>query len=93
MIALLLRYWQVGAGMIAGALMVTPVVYLYASSVTRQVVAVETLQKTVSILKDRNEINDEVTSSSADSLCGSFGLSIEDERICVRRLQPVNTKP
>ena len=90
MIALLIRYWQVGAGMIAGALMASPFVYLYSASITRQVVAVEAMERTISIINDRSIIDDEVNSSDAASLCGSFGLSDDETKQCVRRLQPVN---
>jgi len=93
MIALLLRYWQVGAGMIAGALMVTPFVYLYSESITRKVVAVETLQKTIKIINDRSIINDQITSDDASSLCSSLGLSDADSIECLRRVQQTDAKP
>lgn len=68
-------------------------VYLYGKSVGRQGAAVEALEKSVEVLRERNEINDEVSASDAADLCGDYGLSDDDERECVRRIREASAEP
>lgn len=68
-------------------------VYLYGKSVGRQNAAVEALEKSVEVLRERNEINDEVSSSDAAALCAHYGLPDDEQRECVRRLGEASAKP
>lgn len=67
--------------------------FLYGKSVGRQGAAVEALERSVEVLRERNEINDQVSSSDASDLCGSMGLSQQDRLECVRRLVEADAKP
>lgn len=68
-------------------------VYLYGKSVGRQGAAVEALERSVEVLRERNQINDEVSASDAAALCVSFGLPDEEQRECVRRLGEASAEP
>jgi len=59
----------------------------------KQMAATAALTKSVQVLRERNAINDEVSVSDAAALCRDLGLSADDTAECVRRLDPVNTKP
>lgn len=68
-------------------------VYLYGKSAGRQETAVEALEKSVEVLRERNEINDQVSASDAADLCGDYGLSDDHERECVRRIREASAEP
>ncbi|MBZ3695542.1 hypothetical protein [Phyllobacterium calauticae] len=88
-----LKYWQIGAGAVLGALIASTPVYLYGKHEGRQQAAVSALESPVQVLRKRNEINETVSSSGAAALCGDFGLSVDDKAKCVRRLLEANSKP
>jgi hypothetical protein len=67
--------------------------FLYGKSVGRQGAAVEALERSVEVLRERNEINDQVSASDAADLCGDYGLSDDDERECVRRIREASAEP
>ncbi|MCJ8519035.1 hypothetical protein ABID21_001943 [Pseudorhizobium tarimense] len=67
--------------------------FLYGKNVGRQGAAVDALERSVEVLRERNEINDEVSASDAAALCGDYGLSDDDERECVRRLGEASAEP
>jgi hypothetical protein len=52
----------------------------------RQVVATEALKTSVTVLRERNTINDEVTASDVGALCAALGLSDDETTECMRRL-------
>ncbi|QWY83140.1 hypothetical protein [Rhizobium phage RHph_X2_24] len=56
----------------------------------RAAAATEALERSVRVLKSRGEIENEISSSDAVSLCAHFGLSDDDKRECVRRLEETN---
>lgn len=93
MILALLKYWQIGAGALLGALIASTPVYLYGKNDGRQQAAVSALETSVQVLRKRNEINETVSSSDAAALCGDFGLSDDDEAECVRRVLETDPKP
>lgn len=68
-------------------------VYLYGKSVGRQGAAVEALERSVEVLRERNQINDEVSAYDAAALCVSFGLPDDEQRECVRRLGEASAQP
>ncbi|WP_051680009.1 hypothetical protein [Pseudorhizobium marinum] len=80
-------------GAAALALAVFSSAFLYGKSVGRQGAAVEALERSVEVLRERSEINDQVSSSDAADLCGSMGLSEQDRLECVRRLVEADPKP
>lgn len=63
--------------------------YFQGKAHQRQAMAVETLESSVKILRKKGEIDAQVSSSAASDLCASYGLPIDDESECVRRLQTV----
>jgi hypothetical protein len=58
--------------------------YFQGKAHQRQAMAVEALQSSVKILRAKGEIDAQVSSSAASDLCGSYGLSDDEERECVR---------
>lgn len=88
-----LKYWQIGAGAVLGALIASAPVYLYGKHEGRQQAAVSALETSVQVLRKRNEINETVSSSDAAALCGDFGLSDDDEAKCVRRFLQADPEP
>lgn len=84
-------------GKALGAAVVAVVVvvgsFAYGKSVGRQGAAVEALERSVEVLRERNVIDETVSASDAAALCRDFGLSDEDERECLRRLATRDTKP
>jgi predicted amidohydrolase len=52
----------------------------------RQVVATEALKTSVTVLRERNTINEEVTASDVGALCAALGLSDDETTECMRRL-------
>lgn len=68
-------------------------VYLYGKRVGEQGAAVEALERSVEVLRERKQINDEVSASDAAALCVSYGLPDEEQRECVRRLGEASAKP
>jgi len=93
MMLVLLKYWQIGAGAVLGALIASAPVYLYGKHEGRQQAAVSALETSVQVLRKRNEINETVSSSDAAALCGDFGLSDDDKAECMRRVLETNPKP
>lgn len=83
----LLKYWQIGAGAFIGALLAAGPVYLYGASHGRQQAAVSSLEQSVKILRQRNEIDETVSAAHAAALCGDLGLSDDDKDECMRRVR------
>lgn len=81
------------AAMILGAALSFYPVRWLGQSEGKQMAATAALSKSVQVLRERNTINDEVSVSDAAALCRDLGLSADDTAECVRRLDPVNTKP
>lgn len=64
-----------------------PVAYFQGKAQQRQAMAVEALESSVKILREKGEIDAQVSTADAADLCGSYGLPIDEGRECVRRLQ------
>ena len=79
-------------GLVVAALVVSGV-YIYGKAVGRQGAAVEALQRSVEVLRERNQTDDEVSASDAADLCGSMGLPEQDRLECVRRLVEADAQP
>lgn len=76
----------VAVGVVSGA-------FFYGKSVGRQGAVVEALQRSVEVLRERNQTDDEVSASDAADLCGSMGLPEQDRLECVRRLVEADPQP
>lgn len=68
-------------------------VFLYGKSVGRQGAAVEALELSVEVLRERSQIDDEISTSDAATLCAHYGLPVEEQRECVRRLEQASAEP
>lgn len=55
--------------------------------------AAEAAANSVRILKERGKIDEQVNSTDAAVLCGSYGLSDDDKAECVRRVQQADAQP
>lgn len=64
-----LKYWQVGAGAVLGALISAGPVYLYGTNQGRQQAAVEQLQSDVKAERDRNKSDAKLQALSDYDLC------------------------
>ncbi|WP_164986561.1 hypothetical protein [Rhizobium leguminosarum] len=59
----------------------------------RQMAATAALTKSVQVLRERNTIDDEVSTSDAAALCADLGLSDDDKAECVRRVLSPDPEP
>lgn len=89
----ILDYVKIIAGLVIGAALVFYPARWIGQSEGKQMAATAALSKSVTVLRERNVVNDQVSTADASELCNDFGLSDDDKAECVRRLQPVNTKP
>ncbi len=89
----LFDYLKLGAGMALGAALAFYPAILIGRSEGRQQAATAAISKSVEILRARNQINDEVSSSDASALCAALGLSIDEQAECVRRLGEATAEP
>jgi len=55
--------------------------------------AAEAAANTVRVLQERGKIDEKVSASDATALCADFGLSDDEQKQCVLRLQQTNAKP
>jgi hypothetical protein len=78
------------AAMVLGAALSFYPVKWYGQSEGKQMAATASLVKSVEVLRDRNTIDAEVSSSDAAALCGAMGLSEPDNAECLRRLAAAN---
>ncbi|TDX83716.1 hypothetical protein EDE05_106125 [Neorhizobium sp. R1-B] len=74
------------AAILGAALMFFPARWI-GQSEGKQMAATASLANSVQILRERNTIDEEVTASDAAALCGSYGLSDDEQAECVRRVQ------
>lgn len=74
---------------LGAALMFYPAKWIGAAG-ERQVVATEALKTSVTVLRERNAINDEITASDVGALCAALGLSDDETTECMRRVAASN---
>lgn len=84
---------KIGAGAALGAMIAFGPVYYYGKQEGRQQAAVAALEASVKVLRQRNEIDDQVSASDAAALCADFGLSDDEQAECVRRLREADAQP
>ncbi|WP_179867861.1 hypothetical protein [Rhizobium anhuiense] len=59
----------------------------------KQMAATAALSKSIQVLRERNTIDDEVSTSDAAALCTDLGLSDDDKAECVRRVLSPDAEP
>lgn len=69
----LLKYWQIGAGAVAGAILAAGPLYLYGVHEGKQQAVAAQAIETAKSYKERAEINDKVESLDAIALCLQLG--------------------
>lgn len=84
---------KIGAGAALGMLVAAGPVYLYGAAKGRQQAAVAALEVSVKVLRERNEIDGQVSSADAGALCRDLGLLPDDEAECVRRVREASAQP
>lgn len=89
----ILDYLKVGAGIAIGAALVFYPARWVGQGEGKQMAATAALSKSVTLLRERNVVNDQVSTADAASLCADLGLSDADAAECVRRLAETNSQP
>ena len=84
---------NLGVGAIAGAVLMFASAFFIGQHEGKQVAAAEALETSVRVLRQRNQINDEVSGSDAAAVCGSYGLSVDEQAECVRRVAEAAAEP
>lgn len=82
----MMRWLQIGAVGLLGALALLWGAHALGERSGRQASAVDALERSVNTLRDRNKVDDQISSADAAALCGDLGLSDADEDQCMRRL-------
>lgn len=86
----LLDWIKLSVAALAGITLGLTFGYQWGARNERQEAAVAALERSLVVLKDRKEIDGQVSSADAADLCGSMGLSEQDRLECVRRLEQVD---
>lgn len=81
---------KMAAAAVAGAAVIAAPAYVLGRADGKREAAISTLEKSITVLRERGEIDAEISSSTAGSLCAHYGLSDDDTRECVRRLETSN---
>lgn len=86
----MLDWLKMGAAAVVGGLLAFGPAFYAGQRSERATVAVRAAEATINSLKLRGKIEDEISTFDATVLCGSYGLSEDDKRECVRRLEETN---
>lgn len=93
MLALIPSWLKLGAiGLVCASLGLWGA-YTLGKSEGRQQAAVDALERSAEVLRERKDVDEDVSASDAAALCSDFGLSDADERECMRRLGPAHAQP
>jgi hypothetical protein len=84
---------MVGAGVIAGLILFGSGMYFYGKGVGKSEAAIGALRNSVEALRDRGKIDERISSADVASMCSSLGLSGDDYRECLRRVEEADAKP
>lgn len=87
-----LDWAKLGAGAALGAALMLAPAYLKGKSAGRQEAAVSALETSVKILRKKGEIDDQVSTADAASLCADYGLSADEQTECMRRVRTASAK-
>ena len=79
------------AAMALGMVVAGVPAYFQGKAHQRQAMAVESLESSVKILRKKGEIDDQVSSSDAASLCADYGLPDGEQAECMRRVREAST--
>lgn len=96
MFEMLFPWWgwvKLGGAALLGAGLAFGPVYFYGKYTGRQQAAVAALETSVKVLKQRGEIDGQVSLADATALCSDYGLSDLDKAECVRRVREASAKP
>ncbi|WP_164852541.1 hypothetical protein [Sinorhizobium meliloti] len=88
----LLDWAKIGSGLALGAFIASGPVYLYGKATGRQQAAVAALESSVKILRKKGEIDAQVSSSDAASLCAYYGLPDDEQAECMRRVRSASAE-
>ena len=88
MIAAILKYWQIGAGAVLGALLAAGPVYLYGASQGRQQAAVAAVKETAKAYEERAKTDETIRSLDTVGLCVELGGVQSD---CEQQLRGLGT--
>lgn len=80
------------AAMALGMVVAGVPAYFQGKSHQRQAMAVEALESSVKILRDRNTIDEDVSRSDAASLCAYYGLPDDEVGECMRRVRSASSE-
>jgi len=84
---------MIGVGVICAFLFGTGG-YFYGKREGKLQAATQALERSVTVLRDRNKIDENVTASDSSALCADFFVpDSADYSECMRRLEETNTKP
>lgn len=89
----LFDYLKIGVGALLGAALLMPVGYHLGKRAERNEAAVAALERTITVIREREQTDVEVSASDAADLCGSMGLPDEDRLECVRRVGEAAAQP
>lgn len=81
------------AAMVLGAAIAFYPAKWIGQSEARQAAATAALKTSVTVLRERNAINDQVTASDAGALCAALGLSDDETTECMRRMAEAPAEP
>lgn len=84
--ALIPSWLKIAVGGVLLVLATSSASYLIGKGAGRQEAAVASLSKSVEVLRERNVIDETVSSSTAADMCRSYGLPDSDIPECMRRV-------
>jgi hypothetical protein len=87
-----LDWAKLGAGAALGAALMIAPAYFKGKAAGRQEAAVSALETSVKILRKKGEIDVQVSTADAASLCADYGLSDDDEADCLRRVRAASAE-
>ncbi|MBK3745861.1 hypothetical protein G3A39_42660 [Paraburkholderia aspalathi] len=87
----LLKHWRVLAliGLCGAGL----ALYLTGKQDGRQRASITVLETSVKTLREKGQINAQVSISDAADLCSDYGLPVDEQTECVRRVREASAKP
>jgi hypothetical protein len=86
-------YIKIIAGLVIGAGLVFFPARWIGQSEGKQMAATAALSKSVTLLRERTSVNDQISAADASSLCSDFELSDGDKAECMRRISSPTAAP
>ncbi|MDE3824682.1 hypothetical protein I7F13_21070 [Sinorhizobium meliloti] len=88
----LLDWMKFAAGAAMGAALIVAPAYVKGKAAGREQAAISALETSVKILRKKGEIDAEVSSSDAASLCAHYGLPDDEQTECMRRVRSASSE-